>query len=304
MRSRDEHGAVAVIVAVLMVPLVGFVALAVDVSAAYVTRVQLQNGADAAALAVAADCLSGACGSSATTARTFASANFPKGTPTTTITAQTASSVTVQNSAVQSYLFAPVLGIRSATVSAKGTATWTGPTSGTAIPVAINLCEYNYFTGGLPPSGTTSRTMRLSTTSASSCPAASGEGGYSYLKVNSTACRTTTAVGAEFQTEPGDSEPSSCSSFSFDSLINTTILLPVFSSARKQGNTSYLKVYGYAAFRLTGYYFGSGYSYNASCNGSERCLRGYFTTLHERSAAFTYGSGAPQLGAASVTLSD
>ena len=294
----------AVIVALLMVPLVGFVALAVDVSAAYVTRVQLQNGADAAALAVAADCLDGACDSSAATARTFASANFPKGTPTTTITAQTASSVTVQNSAVQSYLFAPVLGIQSATVSAKGTATWNGPTSGTALPVAINLCEYRYFTGGSAPSGTTSRTMRQSTTSASSCPEASGQGGYTYLKVNSTACRTTTAVGAEIQAESGDSEPSSCSLFSFDSVINTTVLLPVFSSARRHGNTYYLRVYGYAAFRLTGYYLGSGRSYNASCNGNDRCLRGYFTSSPERSTAFTYGSGAPQLGAGSVTLSD
>ena len=55
----DERGASAVLVAILLVPLLGFAAIALDVGALYVERGQLQNGADAAALAIAQDCSDG-----------------------------------------------------------------------------------------------------------------------------------------------------------------------------------------------------------------------------------------------------
>ena len=54
--DRDDAGAVAVIVAILMVALLGFGVLVVDVGQAYAERRQLQNGADAAALSLAIDC--------------------------------------------------------------------------------------------------------------------------------------------------------------------------------------------------------------------------------------------------------
>lgn len=303
MRTGDERGAVAVVVALLMVPLIGFVALAVDVGALYAKRVQLQNGADAAALAVASDCLRGACGTPEATARTFAAANLRGGTTTATISARTSSSVTVQSSTVHSYVFAPVLGVGSSRVSAEGTATWTGPTSGTALlPIAINLCEYQAATGGALPADTSARTLYRSRTSVS-CPTAGGQGGFTYLDVNSTACRTTSAVGREVQIDPGNSVPSSCSSSSFANAVDTTILLPVFSSARGTGNNVFLTVHGFAAFHLTGYHLGSSYEHDAPCGGPDRCLRGYFTSLRERVPTFVYGSGAPQLGAGSVALS-
>ncbi len=47
----DQKGAVAVIVAVCLVVFVGFTALAVDVGHLYVVRNELQNAADAGALA-------------------------------------------------------------------------------------------------------------------------------------------------------------------------------------------------------------------------------------------------------------
>ena len=50
-RSRDESGSVAVITAICLVFLVGFVALVVDVGHLYAVRSELQNAADAAALA-------------------------------------------------------------------------------------------------------------------------------------------------------------------------------------------------------------------------------------------------------------
>ena len=57
----DDRGAVLVWVALMLVVLLGIGALVIDVGALYAERRQLQNGADAAALAVAADCAEGDC---------------------------------------------------------------------------------------------------------------------------------------------------------------------------------------------------------------------------------------------------
>ena len=51
-----ERGAINVMVAVLMVSLLGFAAIAVDVGMLYAERTKLRNGADAAALAIAQKC--------------------------------------------------------------------------------------------------------------------------------------------------------------------------------------------------------------------------------------------------------
>ncbi|MGO9079967.1 MAG: TadE/TadG family type IV pilus assembly protein [Streptosporangiaceae bacterium] len=60
---RDDSGAIAVLVAVLIAGgvLTGMGALVIDVGQLYAARAQLQNGADAAALAVARSCAAGTC---------------------------------------------------------------------------------------------------------------------------------------------------------------------------------------------------------------------------------------------------
>lgn len=55
-RLRGDDGAVAVLVAVVMAALLGAAALVLDVGQLYAERRQLQNGADAAVLALAMDC--------------------------------------------------------------------------------------------------------------------------------------------------------------------------------------------------------------------------------------------------------
>ncbi len=54
--GNGERGAVSVLVAILMVVLLGFAALAVDIGVLYAERTQLRNGADAAAIAIAQKC--------------------------------------------------------------------------------------------------------------------------------------------------------------------------------------------------------------------------------------------------------
>lgn len=77
--GRDERGAVAVLVAVLIGggALTGMGALVIGVGQLYAERAQLQNGADAAALAVAKSCAAGAC--TPGLANTYADANANDG---------------------------------------------------------------------------------------------------------------------------------------------------------------------------------------------------------------------------------
>ena len=77
--GRDEGGAIAVLIAVLIGGgvLTGMGALVIDIGQLYVERAQLQNGADAAALAVAKSCAAGTC--TASLATTYADANAGDG---------------------------------------------------------------------------------------------------------------------------------------------------------------------------------------------------------------------------------
>lgn len=74
-RLSEDGGAVAVIVALLSVVLLGFGALVIDVGALYYERRQLQVGADSAALAIAQACANGDCGSFTADAEAFADGN-------------------------------------------------------------------------------------------------------------------------------------------------------------------------------------------------------------------------------------
>jgi Flp pilus assembly protein TadG len=77
--GRDDRGAIAVLVAVLLGGgvLLGMGALVIDVGQIYQNRSELQNGADAASLAAARQCALGTCApaSATSTALTYASAN-------------------------------------------------------------------------------------------------------------------------------------------------------------------------------------------------------------------------------------
>lgn len=89
-RRTDDRGAVAAIVAILLSGgvLLGMGALVIDVGQLHSERAQLQNGADAAALAVARGCAFGAAScdpSTSGTAATYASANAKDGTSGVTV---------------------------------------------------------------------------------------------------------------------------------------------------------------------------------------------------------------------------
>lgn len=295
-------------VALLMIPLIGFAAIAIDVSAMWAQRQQLQTGADAAALAIAQNCARAACGTPSTTAQTMSTANLNTGTSTATVATLTSSKVTVNNSSVRQNLFAPILGVDQNTIAASATAVWGAPIGGMALlPLAFSWCEFLQQTGGGLPSGTTSRTIYFTKTSgATSCTNQSGNltpGGFAWLLNDPGTCHSTSAINGLVTVSTGNSVPAGCSAADIAALMNTTVLLPLFDQATGTGANATYRIFGYAAFRLTGYNFGGQYkSTPAPCSGNERCVAGYFVNYVDLSDAFTYGVGAPQLGSNVVIL--
>ncbi|MHA6509613.1 pilus assembly protein TadG-related protein [Tessaracoccus sp. Y1736] len=157
----NERGAVAVIVGILMVALVGFAAIAVDVGALWLDRKELQNAADAAALALAQTCADdGKCidGSAdidqLDIAAEYARMNTSDETSkaeirddqisvtywTDTEISKTTNSVTVTVASTRTHWFAPVLEQDSKSdVLASATASWSVMGGGATLPFTVSL---------------------------------------------------------------------------------------------------------------------------------------------------------------------
>ena len=313
-RLRDERGAAAVLIALVLVPLLGFAAIAVDIGSLYADRAKLQISADAAALAVAADCARGACGNMLATARTMILANDPDGNSAQPVLSNSPLSVTVSGSTPQQHWFAPVLGHDSTAVSATATVGWGGPSGGTAVlPLTFSWCSFYAQTHGGLPSGTTTQIISLSKSAdtASQCTGPSGNvvpGGFAFLITPANLCTAASAIGSLMNSSTGDTPPNGCTAADFASYIGKTVLLPIFDQFGGTGSGGWYRVYGYAAFQLTGYQFTGQYSYggNKVCgptsNGNDRCITGYFTRFVELSEAWTYSPDAPALGSSVLRL--
>lgn len=301
-RMSDERGASAVIVALLMVPMLGFAAIAVDVGHLYAQRARLQVAADAAALAVAQDCARGNCGDMQATASSLVDANLPGSDAAPPVLSSSPLSVTVTGDKPTQDWFAPVLGIDSTKVSASATVAWGAPGAGTAVlPLTFSWCEWNAQTGGGLPSGDTVRTIQFTKTSNTGCTGPSNlvvPGGFAYVTTDAGTCQASSAISQDMTSDPGNTPPSSCSNADFAGWLGQTVLLPLFDEAGSSGNNAWYRVYGYAAFRLTGYFFGGQYSSSPQpCSGNARCITGYFERFVDQSDRFTYTSTGPDLGA-------
>ncbi|HEX8511257.1 MAG TPA: pilus assembly protein TadG-related protein [Propionibacteriaceae bacterium] len=300
----DERGTVAVVVALLMVPLLAFGAISLDVAAMYSDKQKLQIGADAGALAIAQVCAKTTCTPAGATAvaQPLAEGNLPGGAPTAAVTSLTSSKVTVATSVVRQHVFARVLGENSKTLSARSTVMWGAPISGTAVlPLAFSWCEWYQQTGGAMPSGTTARTVYFSKTSGTTdCTGPSGNvvpGGFGWITTNASSCQASTAIDAVLHSDPGSSMPNSCSASDLSAVHNKTVLLPIYDESYGSGSGATYVMYGYAAFTVTGYDFGGQNRWNSPCNGNDRCIRGYFSRMVDLSESFTLGPNAPSLGA-------
>ncbi len=148
---RDEHGAVAAIVAVSLIALLGMLVLTFDLGRGVALKRNMVNGADAAALAAARECGLAHGEAAARQAATQLLVDNNDGATLTDIKfdpspAQCSGApnpdpegkneVTVTASVPQEYFFAPIFGFKNGTVVASATAQWT---SGVQNPVPLKL---------------------------------------------------------------------------------------------------------------------------------------------------------------------
>jgi Flp pilus assembly protein TadG len=156
-----EHGAAGVLVALMMLVLIGAGALAVDTGQIYAERAQLQNAADAGALAAVDLCsVAGGCtqAGALALAAALADSNSNDGKSTVqSVDLSTAGEVTVTTSTKDgvtsagflSKMFATVLNAPPVTVGATATAKWLYPTKGISVlPLVFAPCEFK--DDGLP----------------------------------------------------------------------------------------------------------------------------------------------------------
>lgn len=276
-RSQDcERGALSVLIAILMVALLGFAALAVDVGMLYAERTQLRNGADAAALAVAQKCAKNAsdvdCAVSSPLARTLNSSNAGDGLSNVASLAldKAARTVTVAAGSQEagkapnqvSLFFARALGLNTAEVIAASTATWGSPKSGpTAFPVAFSICQVK---GRVD--GTLQRLQNHGSNANADClygpSGAAVEGGFGWLSSDPGICGALIDLAvSEGGSDPGNSAPGSCQATltTWASEISAgrdvVVFLPVFDRVTGTGAGAVYGLVSFAAFKVKGWSF-------------------------------------------------
>lgn len=306
-RLNDDRGATIVMTAIVLVVILGMAGIVVDVGALYEERRELQNGADAAALAIAESCALGRpCDYSVAldTAIRYASANAADGVSAVDSVDLdlTAKSVTVQTSTVNGEggnvvepFFGAVVGWDGATVAASATAIWGYPSAlRSTIPLIISECEF-------PDRADIPSSPRViyfhDGNNAESCNAQPGmdadgngvlSGGFGWLVSPTGDCRVNLETGQLVSDDPGASPTSGCDPSSLFNLVAqpgeepNPVPLPFFVDLYGLGTNGQYEVGGFGMFVITGFNFGGSFkapsAETAPCAGDERCLAGYFTT--------------------------
>ncbi|HUH07009.1 MAG TPA: pilus assembly protein TadG-related protein [Egibacteraceae bacterium] len=298
----------AVAIAVFFLILLPVLALVLDAGLVYEERRELQNGADAAVLAVAHSCARGSCDPALADEYTTANAITDGAANVHTLTVDTGAgevhSITESEdpdgNLSMSLRFAQLFGMDATTVYARATARWGSLATASTIPWIISYCDLDKALedqGGyraMPPYPSPGEVGAIITFHDTQTDVEDLEedercdrhpgfdedgdeflpGGFGKLQVDEN-CRVTTyteggEVWAPVQT--GVSAPPSHRCLA----INTVVTIPIFVDFRIVAGSDEYRIGGYAAFYLTGYRM-PGYAANPPCGGSETCISGFFT---------------------------
>jgi hypothetical protein len=275
-QDHAEKGAVSVIVALLLVTLLGFTAIAVDVGVIYSERAQLQSGADASAIALAQKCARDAadtqCSTTSTLAGSLANQNALDGMSKVHSIQldKTARTVSVTTSAKEtggkdnsvSLFFANAIGIPSKEVGARSSAAWGSPKAGrTAFPLAFSICQVKDNIGGalqlLQEHG------KNANADCNYGPSgAAVQGGFGWLVQDAGKCGGTIDLAvSEGGSDPGNNAPGNCSTelnrwaSEMAAGRDVIVLLPVFDKVTGTGAGAIYGMVSFAAFKVTGWKF-------------------------------------------------
>lgn len=287
-RLNQEDGVTAVLIAILATVLIAFTALVVDVGSMNAEVRQLQNVADAAAVAIAQDCSGGACGDTAGTAQFYAVGNSrdllsdtvvalpgESGANSVTVTATTrdVSGGNDGETNTLAWALAQAMNADELTFSRKATAAWGTMGGGATIPIAV--CEHNwdYFTsnGANLPSGPPAHLVRFGSPNPNSptvaeqdCTNPSGDtypGGFGFLQRDGN-CMAISEEGDLFPGSSGNNpvdNTSSCDVSALYAMLKALVdsgepaLIPIFDYWTGTGSNGHFHIIGYGAFVLTAY---------------------------------------------------
>lgn len=322
--NQAETGAVAVIVAIGMIALLGMAALVIDVGAMYAEKAQLQNGADAAALAIAATCADNEsdplCESGSSLADTYADANAGDGA--TAITGATvdkaANSVHVADTNETaagdehfSLVFARIFGMDTTQFGAEATAVWSGVGSGPAVfPIIFKRCEFveSIINGAW-------QVLDFHGSAGCDNNNPSGQnypGAFGWLDQAAGSCASPTLqIGQWAGGDTGVAFPGSCQAVvdqwkaELAAGQQVYIILPIYDDGRNTGSNTEYRVSGYVTFEITGWRFTGGNNYNNTtspyaCTGSCQGFIGRY--IDESTDDGSYEGGGPNLGASIIEL--
>ncbi len=329
---NKEEGATAVTVALMLLVLFGMGALVLDAGNLFWERRQLQNAADAAALAAAWDFALGEGAVAEQSARTYASANSTRGAfveafepdlaaHEVTVTARTGDE---ESAGFLTAWLAGVLGHDQYFTRASATAAWEALGLGETIPLTFSWCEWQWMVGNPEDPQFPSDYKVIYHHEGTGkhdeiqqdCQGPAGQytpGGFGWLDPDGSGeCKATITEGwMDGDTgsgTPSPAESTGCTSEYFASLLDQTIFLPIFvGEPDGVGSNASYEIVGFAGFHLHGYRLSGGPEWNRAidgyavpCSGDARCISGVFTeyvTLGDKS-----DEGGMDLGASVVTL--
>ncbi|WP_445153709.1 pilus assembly protein TadG-related protein [Arthrobacter sp. Hor0625] len=330
-KSEKERGAAGVLVAVMMVVLLGAGAMAVDVGQIYAERAQLQNAADAAAMATAQQCHNtpADCPIQALPwAQEMTAGNSNDGaTAVDSVDLTVPNQVTVATSTLNgtsgagflTQLFANALNAPPVTVGARATAVIEPLGGATAFPLAISDCQYDL--SGAEETGEVQ--LIKYKPGSGTCTSTSGHvipGGFGWLDDSGT-CVATTDAGDIADTDTGANFPGSCTAI-VTGWRNTILAggsveatFPVYDDAGGTGHGGWFHIRGYATFKIIGWAFSGGGTPEVfretmpwvgspanACTGSCRGIIGQFIRFESiGEAGGTPGTG-PDLGTVNIRL--
>ncbi|GAA2147066.1 hypothetical protein GCM10009825_41160 [Arthrobacter humicola] len=321
--DHRERGAAGVLVAVMMLVLIGAGALAVDTGQIYAERAQLQNAADAGAMAAAQQChKAGTCtvAQAKLWAEELSGANSNDGaTAVDSVDLSVPGQVTVVTSTLNgsngagflTKMFASALNAPPVTVRAGATAVYSPPGGATSFPLAFSDCVYDL--SGAVVTGDVQLIQYKP--GRGSCTSTSGHvipGGFGWLNQNGGTCKATTNASGNAGSDPGADYASECdpilTSWENTILAGGTVegTFPVYDDAGGVGKNGWLHIRGYATFRMLGWKFsGNGDPQvfrPGSCSGNCRGIIGQFVKFESiDSVGETPGTGA-DLGTVDIRL--
>ena len=319
-----ERGATTVMIGILAASLLAIGAFVVDWGALFYERRQLQNGADAAVLAVAEDCAYDLADCEANHDDVAQSLLDPNAQDDVTALEEVAidpdeqtvrvvgTSLDPEGRSFVRFLFGRMLSDdEGKTVEAAATAQWGTIAAATTIPLAFHECEWDDATGFGGDLPSESLTIVFHNSGPASCaggPANQNRpGNWGWL--DAIDCAAQTSTGSWFDGSTGNSNPSTLGCDPSDFPIGEPILFPMFDQATGQGNNAEYRVIGYAAFELEAYKVHSspnwsdpnGYRCPGTQGNQANCITGRFVAFVALDAEVG-GPGDDDFGARAVAL--